>query len=187
MAVYRSLLRLYPKEFRDEFGPDLLQIHRDLATDRGLAFARRRTALDLIVTIPRYRLEQLMSEEHSNTALYVVLVGLVAAGAVGVLTGIYPALVFVVAAAFVAVAQRSRLARAIRTPDTDVRHRRLRAATWCAAISVISVITYGWDLADDQISTASLLGHSLIGTTAMAATVVLLLAGLLTPRTPATV
>lgn len=53
-------------------------------------------------------------------------------------------------------------------------------------MSVISVFTYGWDLADDEISSASLIGHSLVGTTAMIATVVLLLAGLLTPRTSVT-
>ena len=47
-------------------------------------------------------------------------------------------------------------------------------------------MTYGWDLSDDEISTASLLAHSFVGTTAMIATVILLIAGLLTPRSPAT-
>ena len=186
MAVYRALLRLYPKDFRDEFGPDLLALHQDLAADRGLAFARRRTALDLLVPVPRYRREPLMNEQHSTTVLYVLIFGLAALGALGFVTGFGPpALLFLVAAGVVAVAQRSRLAQAIRTPDTDVRHRRLRAAAVCAVVSVISVITYGWDLADDEISSASLIGHSLIGTSAMIATVVLLLAGLLTPRSPA--
>ena len=128
-----------------------------------------------------------MSEQHSTTALYLVVFGLAAAGTLGFVTGVGPpALLFLVAAGVVAVAQRSQLAQAIRTPDTDVRHRRLRAAAVCAVVSVISVITYGWDLADNEISTASLLGHSLIGTSAMIATVVFLLAGLLTPRTAAT-
>ena len=188
MAVYRALLRLYPKDFRDEFGPDLLQLHRDLAADRGLAFARRRAALDLIVTVPRYRLEHVMNEQHSTTTLYVIIFGLAAAGALGFVTGFGPpALLVLVAAGIVAVAQRSALAKAIRTPDTDLRHRRLRAAAVCAAVSVISVITYGWDLADDEISSASLIGHSLIGTLAMITTAVLLLAGLLTPRSAAAV
>ncbi len=79
MALYRALLRLYPKDFREEFGPDLLALHQDLAADRGSAAARRRTALDLIVTVPRYRLEHLMSEPHSTTALTVVIFGLAAA------------------------------------------------------------------------------------------------------------
>lgn len=186
MAAYRALLRLYPKDFRKEFGPDLLRLHEDLAADRGLTVARRRTALDLIVTVPRYRLEHLMSEQHSNTALYVVLVGLVAAGAFGFLTGVGPALLFVVAAVVVAVAQRSRLARAIRTPDTDVRHRRLRWAGICGAVFALSIVTYLADLGDDEISTASLLWHNLVGTSAMVAMVIFFVAGLLTPRTPVT-
>ncbi len=186
MAAYRALLRLYPKDFREEFGPDLLALHEDLAADRGLAFARRRTALDLIVTVPRYRLEQLMSEQHSTTALYLVIFGLAALGALAFVTGLGPpALLFLVAAVVVAVSQRSALAQAIRTPDTDVRHRRLRAAAICAAVFVACYGIWSWDIQDD-LDVAGVVA-SLLGTTAMIAAVVLLLAGLLTPRTPATV
>jgi len=182
---YRALLWLYPKDFREEFGPDLLQVHEDLAADRGLAFARRRTALDLIVTVPRYRLEHLMNEQHSTTALNVVIFGLAALGALGFLTGFGPpALLFLGAAGVIAVAQRSQLARAIRTPDTDVRRRRLRAAGVCALVFVACYGIWTWDIQDD-LDLAGVLA-SLVGTTAMIVTVVLLLVGLLTPRSPAT-
>ena len=185
MAVYRALLRLYPKDFRDEFGPDLLALHQDLAADRGLAFARRRTALDLIVTVPRYRLEHLMNEQHSTTALNVVIFGLAALGALGFVTGFGPpALLFLVAAVVVAVAQRSQLARAIRTPDTDVRRRRLRAAGVCALVFVACYGIWTWDIRDD-VDVAGVLA-SLVGTAAIIAAIVLLLVGLLTPRSPAT-
>ena len=90
------------------------------------------------------------------------------------------------AAVVVAVAQRSRLARAIRTPDTDVRHRRLRWAGICGAVFALSIVTYLADLGDDEISTASLLWHNLVGTSAMVAMVIFFVAGLLTPRTPVT-
>ena len=186
MALYRSLLRLYPKDFREEFGPDLLALHQDLAADRGRAAARRRTTLDLIVTVPRYRLEHLMREQHSTTALYVVIFGLAALGALAFVTGFGPpALLFIVAAGVVAVAQRSQLARAIRTPDTDVRHRRLRAAGVCAGVFVASIAVWMWDIGDDSVDLAGVVA-SLVGTAAMIATAVLLLVGLFTPRSPAT-
>jgi len=186
MAVYRALLRLYPKDFREEFGPDLLAVYQDLAADRGLACARRRTALDLIVTVPRYRLEHLMSEQHSTTALYVVIFGLAALGALGFVTGFGPpALLFIVAAAVVAVAQRSQLARAIRTPDTDIRHRRFRAAGVCAAVFAASIGVWTWDIGDDSLDLAGVLA-SLVGTAAMVGAALLAVVGLLTPRTAAT-
>jgi hypothetical protein len=33
VRVYRSLLRLYPREFRDEYGADMLQLLRDQSSD----------------------------------------------------------------------------------------------------------------------------------------------------------
>lgn len=186
MTGYEALLRLYPKAFREEYGPDLVALHEELAADRGLAFARRRTALDLIVTVPRYRLEHIMSEQHSTTALYVIIFGLAALGALGFVTAFGPpALLFLVAAGVVAVAQRAQLARAIRTPDTNVRRRRLRAAAVCAVVFVACNGIWFWDINDDSLDLAGVLA-SLVGTAAMIATVVLLLAGLFTPRSPAT-
>ncbi|HEY5699822.1 MAG TPA: hypothetical protein VIT01_20130 [Acidimicrobiales bacterium] len=184
--VYRGLLVLYPRSFREEFADDLVQLHADLVADRGPTAARGLTALDLIVTVPRYRLEHLMSETKATTTLYVAIAALAVGGAMGVLTGLYPLVILLGAAVVLAVSQRAALARAIRTPDTDVRRRRLLLAGVSASVFAVSVVTYGWDLSDDEISSASLLAHSFVGTAAMIAMVILLIAGLLTPRSPAT-
>ena len=80
--VYRSLLRLYPSEFRHEFGIDLALHFDDLVASLGTGRAWRRTAIDLTVTIPRYRLEHHMSEQHAASTT-VLLVGACAAGSAG--------------------------------------------------------------------------------------------------------
>lgn len=184
--MYRRLLALYPRPFREEFGDDLVAFHDELAADLGRATAWRRTGLDLLITVPRYRLEHVMSEKHSTGVLYAVLAGLVVVGAAGFLTGLYPAALALVAAIVVAVAQRSQLARAIRTPDTDTRRHRLRLAGACALLFALTIVAWSWDIADDQLDAIGIVA-SLVGTAAMLGALVLLVAGLLTPRTPATV
>lgn len=181
--LYRSLLRLYPRGFRDHYGDDLLQHFADLVTDRGARAAWTRTGVDLIVTVPRYRLESIMTEQHSATGLNVAVTLLAAGGVLSVLTGIYAGLVLLVAALALAVAQRSTLARAIRTPDSNRRRRRLGIAAVLGLVFVVSLVSYGRALSDDDISGASLLIHNAIGIPAMVGAIAFLIAGLLTPRT----
>ena len=182
--VYRSLVRLYPKDFRGHYGDDLVQHHADLVTDRGARAAWMRTGVDLIVTVPRYRLERIMTEQHSATTLNVAITLLAAGGVLSILTGVYPGSVLLVAALVLAVAQRSTIARAIRTPDSNHRRRRLRVAAVLALVFVASIVSYALDLSDDHISGASLIVHNAIGVPAMVGAIVFLIAGWLTPRTP---
>lgn len=182
--VYRSMVHLYPREFRDHYGDDLEQHFADLVTDRGARAAWTRAGVDLIVTVPRYRLERIMTEQHSATTLNVAITLLAAGGVLSVLTGVGPGLVLIVAAIVLAVAQRSTLARAIRTPDSNRRRRRLRIAVVLALVFLASIVSYALDLSDDHISGESLLIHNAIGTPAMVGAIVYLIAGLLTPRAP---
>lgn len=71
--IYRSLVRLYPRDFRLSYGADLEQHFADLVTDRGARAAWARTGVDLIVTIPRYRLENIMTEQHSSTTVHLTI------------------------------------------------------------------------------------------------------------------
>jgi len=80
--LYRSMVRLYPRDFRREYGEDLVGHYDDLVADRGARAARTRTALDLAITIPRYHLEHVMTEQHSAAALSLVI-GLFAAAGLG--------------------------------------------------------------------------------------------------------
>ena len=184
--LYRALLTLYPADFRREYGEDMVQHLDDLIVDGGPARARARSrvTLDLLVTVPRYRLESLMDERRGNTVLWVALGGLLVASAAAVLTGIYPALVMLVPAAALATAQRSRLAHSLRALDPDLRRRRFRRSALCAVVFAASIVGYAIALADDQIGGFSLIFFNLVGTTAMVAAAVLLVMAMLTPRRP---
>jgi ABC-type transport system involved in cytochrome c biogenesis permease subunit len=110
--------------------------------------------------------------------------GLLVAGAAAVLTGLFPALVMLVAAAALTTAQRSRLARSLRALDPDLRRRRFRRSALCAVVFAASIVGYAVALADDEIGGFSLIFFNLVGTTAMVAAGVLLVMAMLTPKEP---
>jgi hypothetical protein len=185
-SLYRSLLRLYPREFRTDYGDDLVQHFEDLVVDRGARAAWIRTTTDLIVTVPRYRLESTMSEKTSAITLSLTIGVLTLSGVAILLAGLgrYGGLLLLAAAFAVAFSQRSALARAIRTPGSERRRRRLTIAGILAVIFALSVMSYLHDLNDDTISGLSLTAHNAIGAPSMLGAVGFLVAGLLTPRTP---
>lgn len=180
--LYRSLLHLYPRAFRDHYGDDLVVQFADLVADRGVRAAWTRTGVDLIVTVPRYRLESIMNEQHSATGVNVAITLLAAVGVLTVLTDLLPApigLLALVAALALGVAQRSTLARAIRIPDSNRRRRRLGTAGVLAVVflsSFVFVTSRERWAGGEQALIA-------IGTLASVGAIVFLVVGLLTPRT----
>lgn len=183
-ALYRSLVRLYPRPFRDRYGDDLVQHFADLVRDRGHAAAWARTAVDLIVTVPRYRLEAVMSEDRSATALTAAVAGLAAAGLfMVVLMGLAAGLLAVFAAVVLGVAQRGRLARAIRTTVPNRRLRRFRVAAVLTVVGLATVVSYAEAVRDEHVSGLSLIVHNAIGVPALIGAIAFALAALATPRT----
>jgi hypothetical protein len=179
--IYRTLVRLYPKEFRQAYGDDLVQHFDDLAAERGVRVACGRAALDLAVTVPRYRLETIMNERHSANTISIV-VGLVAvAGVASVLMGIYPGALLLVVAVVLAIAQRSAIARSLRAPDLARRRRRLQTAAVLAVVFVASFVAYLLLIGDTWSTRETVL--AVIGNAAMIGAVGFLAAGLLTPKT----
>ncbi|MGQ0431017.1 MAG: hypothetical protein ACT452_01270 [Microthrixaceae bacterium] len=179
--LYPSLVRLYPSAFRREYGDDLVQHFADLAADRGARAAWARTSLDLAITIPRYHLERIMTEQHSAIAINITIGVLAAAGFASVMTGVGPGMVLIVAAVAFAVTQRTTLARALRVPDSELRHRRLRIGAILAGVFVISYVVYSLLIGDTWTVRETVL--AIIGTLAMFGAIGFLVAGLLTPRT----
>jgi hypothetical protein len=178
---YRTLVRLYPKTFRDTYRDDLVQHFDDLVADRGTGAAWSRTALDLAVTIPRYRLETIMNERHSANTITVTAGLLAAAGVACVLVGLYPGGLLLVVAVALAIAQRSAIARTLRAPDPDRRRRRLHTAAVLGVIFVASFIAYLMLIGDTWTTRETVL--TIIGNAAMIGAVGFLAAGLLTPKT----
>lgn len=180
--MYRALTHLYPRSFRGEYGDDLVQHFGDLVSDRGQRAAWTRTGVDLIVTIPYYRLESIMTEHQSATTLGIAIGLLTAGGIASLLTGVGPWLLLLAAAGVLAFAQRGALARAIRTPDSNLRRRRLMTAAVLGVVFVglyvayISLIGDRWTVRETV--------FTIIGTSAMFGAAGFLIAGLLTPKSP---
>lgn len=180
MRVYRALLWLYPKNFRDEFGDDLVSLLENLRTDKGPARAFRICALDLAVTVPRMHLERIMNPTRTTTAITWAIALLGAGGIASMLLGLYPGVLLLVAAGVLTIAQRSELARAIRMPNTATRRHRLRTAAVLAGVFVMSYVVFVTTIGDEWTTRETVL--AVIGTGSMVSSASYLLIGLATPR-----
>jgi hypothetical protein len=179
--VYKNLLWLYPRDFRDDYGGDLLQIYTDLSAELGPSRAWRRVALDLIITVPRYRMETFMKEQHTSTVLTAVIVVMACVGIVSPLVGLYPGALFLPLAVVVAVTQRSKLARSMDVTDHDhLRRKRLKVSAILAAslpvIYLVSLPILGDDWGTDAVVAFSVWFAVLI------AAVCYFIAGISTPK-----
>ena len=181
VRVYRSLLLLYPRDFRDRYTDDLVQTLTDLSSELGPRRAWRRVTLDLVVTVPRYRLETFMNGERSSTVLTTAIVVMAVAGITSVFVGLYPGVVLVPLAGVLAITQRSNLARSIDAVDgTGLRRKRLRTASVLAAsLPVIYLVSL--PILGDQWGTDAVVAFGLwVGV--LIAAVCYVIAGISTPR-----
>lgn len=181
--IYRALIRLYPKEFRRHYGDDLLQAHADLVHEHGRSRAWWRTGLDVAITVPRYRLETIMTTRHPDTALHVVIAALLILGVLAIMDGgALLGLPVLLIAVIVAIAQRSRLARSLRSPDRDQRRRRLRIAGVLGAVCVATLAVFVVDIGNDENWGTRAIVYINIFNIAFVAAIVYLVAGLFTRR-----
>jgi hypothetical protein len=185
--VYRAVIRLYPREFRNQYGDDLLQAHADLTLEHGRLRAAMRTALDVAVTVPRYRLETIMTTRHSDLALNIfiatlLVVGVLAALNGGLLLGALPLLI----AAVAAIANRSRLTRSLRSPDGNQRRRRLRTAAVLGGICVVTLAVFVIDIGNDDSWGGRAFFYITIFNIAFVAAMIYLVTGLATRRSSST-
>lgn len=113
-AAYRFLLWLYPKSFRDDYGPAMSQLFGDRLRDRGRR-AWLETGPDLARTVPVQRMEATMARLSSGAralALAVVVLGAVAVS-VGFGAGAAPLLIVIAGVAgLLALLGQRRLLRA---------------------------------------------------------------------------
>lgn len=179
--MYRSLLRCYPRDFRDRYADDLVQALTDLSRELGPRRAWRRLTLDFVITVPRYRMETLMNEQRSSTVLTITITVLAVAGILSVFVGLYPGVVLVPLAAVLAITQRSKLARSIDAVNgTELRRKRLRTAGVLAAtlpfIYLVSLPILG-----DHWGTDALVAFSL-WTVVLIVAVAYAIAGFTTPK-----
>ena len=149
-SLYRTLVQLYPQQFRRYYGDDLMLHFEDMVRRDGLARAWCRTAIDLLVTVPRYRMENIMNPRNSNTGVIVLVALLALAGPHGYFAGFPPALLLLVIALGVAVAERGRLASSLRA-STPARRRHLAATSGLLILASLATLFVGFaDLGDDD-------------------------------------
>lgn len=143
--AYRMLTWLYPGDLRAEHGAEMVQVFGDLIRERGRR-AWTRTMVDLAVSLPRTHMEVIMSTAWSRTALLTALTIVAALAVVGVLTlgvAAIPAAIVLVA---VAVAQRSRLARAV-DGGPGARSRAALVVLTCSALLLTgTVVSWFWGI-----------------------------------------
>lgn len=188
VAFYRRLVRLYPRGFRDDYAEDLVQNFADLVANHGPSRTWRRTAVDLAVTVPRYRLETVMNPRHTNTTLYIATAIVATAAAVSITTDVFPGgFVLLAVAAVLTVVSASKLARSTRPADTERRRHFLVAAAVLAATCVISTTAFWIELAaTENWHGGKLVVYNAVFFITAIGALVCLVVGLRTPRTPTT-
>ena len=65
LRLYRRAVRLYPRRFRDDYGPDLVLLVADQLGDEPSWRVVARTAVDLVLTLPTRHLEAHMHRPPS--------------------------------------------------------------------------------------------------------------------------
>lgn len=117
VGLYSSLLRFYPRGFREEYGPDMTLLFAQQLRDEAAVRVWGRGLLDLALTIPTLRLELLMTGPASSKAPLPLALGAlsiafaavaVAAGTVSGVVAVALALAVLTAALAVVAWRRSR-------------------------------------------------------------------------------
>lgn len=66
VRLYRLLLGLYPRWFRDEYGADMVQLVRDQCADEPAWRVYSRVVVDLALTIPTQQMEARMNRSSTH-------------------------------------------------------------------------------------------------------------------------
>lgn len=184
--VYRMLTRLYPKSFRAEYAPDLVQAFNDLARDHGVVSTWARTWVDLAVTVPRCRMESLMRRHVSSSALMTLAFAVGLAGFAGLALGGIIGVPLLAVAVAIGVSQRTALGRSLVVARNE-RRARLRVAGVLALIGVAVAGSWVFHVNRyNELGDATVLAHNLMGIFALVGAVVFGLAGLLARPSPST-
>lgn len=182
-SFYRALVRLYPRQFRDHYGDDLVLHFADLVHRDGVGRAWFRATVDLLVTVPRYRLETIMNPRRSTTGIVLLVAVLALAGLFGYFAGFAPALLLVVISIGLAVAERGRLASSLRA-STPSRRRHLLVTSGLLILASLATVYVGFaDLdGDDNWSPPRVLFYNAVFFTLLIAALVCGVMGLRAPR-----
>lgn len=149
--LYATLVRLYPRQFRDDFADEMVVAFGELVEHDGRAATWRRVLVDLMLTVPAYRLETVMAPHRSTNALIAFAMALALGAAATFAVGAWPvAAILLLVAAAIGITQRSDLARSLR-PGNPSHRRRLLARSAVLGLVAVAVVVIGlFDLGDES-------------------------------------
>jgi hypothetical protein len=135
-SVYRALLVLYPRSFRDRYGQPMAQLFGDRLRDVGTR-AWLRTIADLLRTVPVERIEATMDRLRRSAGARVVALAVAVLGAALLVMGFGGGVAIVVTLAVVAIlfAQRRLFASLPRGERAPLHHAVVQA--WWAPIAAL--------------------------------------------------
>lgn len=149
--LYATLVRLYPRRFRDDCADEMVVVFGELVERNGRAATWRRVLVDLVVTVPIYRLETVMAPQRSTVVLTALALTF-ALGAVATFAiGVWPAaVILLLVAVVIGVSERSHLARSLR-PENPSHRRRLLIRGAVLGLMAVGVLVVGlFDLGDES-------------------------------------
>lgn len=151
VGLYRRLLRLYPRPFRNEYGLDMVLLFTNQLHDEPTPRVLARGAIDVAITVPARHLEAHM-HRPPNSVVTVLFAALSAAGALfGLLAGTN--LVMLLSGAAVALVATAiavtswRQTRVLTTPRSATAQWWKLLATGAVALAVMIVGEGATDLA----------------------------------------
>ena len=152
--IYRGLLRVYPRRFRDEYGPDMVLLFAEQLRDEPAVRVWARGVIDLAITIPARHLEAHMTRPPNPAvpALFAaisvagVLFGVIAGSNLGMLA----AGVSVAAAAAALAVVAWRHTRAITAARPATAHWWKLLAAGAGVLAAVIVVTTATGEVDDS-------------------------------------
>ena len=149
VRIYSALVGLYPRQFRDDYGADMVQLFGDQCLDEPAWRVCGRAAVDLAITIPTQQLEARMNR-IPNQVVPVFYAAVAATGALAALVG-GTSIAMLIVGTCIAVAAGAMAAAAWRR--TRPLHGRIATAGWwkfvvagpCIVVAVIVAAGVGVD------------------------------------------
>ncbi len=177
--VYQTLLLLYPRSFRVDYGEPMAQLFGDRLHDRGWRRTWLEVAPDLLRTVPSQRLEAVMARLNPATRVLALTAAVLGAIFVSVgtgATGLLPVLVAALLLLAGVASQRRRFVPAVVGPRAPLRPA-VTQAWWAPLAALLGVVMLVF--AVGTVFEAHNLGGRIIGSTVMFAFGACMLLGLM--------
>lgn len=140
-VAFRAVQRLYPAEFRNEYGTEMECIYQDLRRDQSAAAVWMRLARDTAIAVPRMRLEAGMKRSVIVSGSAVVL----GVAAVGIMTGNFfvGSLVFLSVGAALLIPSALLAKRSRASAESDYTTKQWPLWTYPAAAIAVVYVAFG--------------------------------------------